>query len=103
MLRLEDLTPNAAVTGLEPGQVVRIVTTEAVGPDARTVYYKTPAGQVRERMLFRGDEPLLDLAVAGRPWAFDASGTALNLAASSSSPPAAWWNNGRTNWRKSSA
>ena len=81
MLRLEDLTPNAAVTGLEPCQVVRIVTTEAVGPDARTVYYKTPAGQVRERMLFRSDEPLLDLAVAGRPWAFDASGAAFKLAA----------------------
>jgi superfamily II DNA or RNA helicase len=81
MLPLEALTPNAAVSGLEPGQVVRIVTTEAVGPDAVTVYYKTPAGHLRERMLFRSDEPHLDLAVAGRPWAFDAPGEAFKLAA----------------------
>jgi len=81
MLTLEDLKPNAAVTGLEPGQVVRIVTTEAVGPNARTVYYKTPAGQIRERMLFRSDEPHLALAVACRPWAFDAPGEAFKLAA----------------------
>jgi len=37
MLPLEDLKPNGAVSGLEPGQVVRILTTEAVGPDADTV------------------------------------------------------------------
>jgi superfamily II DNA or RNA helicase len=81
MLTLEALKPTAVVSGLEPGQVVRIVTTEVVGPDAITVYYKTPAGHLRERMLFRSDEPLLDLAVAGRPWAFDAPGEAFKLAA----------------------
>ena len=32
-------------------------------------------------MLFRSEEPHLDLAVAGRPWAFDAPGEAFKLAA----------------------
>ncbi|MDD3353127.1 helicase-related protein [Zoogloea sp.] len=81
MLKLEDIKKNAAVAGLEPGQVVRIVTTEPVGDNALTVYYKTPDGEVRERMLFRTDEVNLSLAEAGRPWAFDAPGEDFKLAA----------------------
>lgn len=81
MLKLEDIKKNAAVAGLEPGQVVRIVTTEVVGGNALTVYYKTADGSLRERMLFRTDEILLSLAEAGRPWAFDAPGEEFKLAA----------------------
>lgn len=80
MLKLEDIQKNAAVTGIEPGQVVRIVTTEPVGDSARTVYYKTPDGKLLERMLFRTDEAALYLAEAGRPWAFDAPGEDFKLA-----------------------
>lgn len=81
MLKLEDIRKNAAVAGIEPGLIVRVVTTEPVGPDALTIYYKTADGALRERMLFRSDEPNLALAEAGRPWAFDAPGEAFKLAA----------------------
>jgi len=81
MLKLEEIRKNASVSGIEPGQVVRIVTTEPVGPDALTVYYKTPDGRLLERMLFRSDEANLSLAEAGRPWAFDAPGEDFKLAA----------------------
>jgi superfamily II DNA or RNA helicase len=81
MLKLEEIKNNAAVAGIEPNVVVRIVTTEAVGSDALTVYYKTPDGKLHERMLFRADEASLSIAEAGRPWAFDASGEAFKLAA----------------------
>ncbi|TSE31542.1 DUF3883 domain-containing protein [Tepidimonas taiwanensis] len=80
MLKLEQIQKNASISGLEPGQVVRIVTTEPVGDDALTVYYKTADGTLRERMLFRSDEARLSLAEAGRPWAFDAPGEAFKLA-----------------------
>ena len=56
MLKLEAIKKNAAIGGIEPGQVVRIVTTEPVGPDAVTVYYKTSDGRLQERMLFRADD-----------------------------------------------
>lgn len=36
MLKLEDISKNAAVAGIEPGAVVRIVTTEPVGDNALT-------------------------------------------------------------------
>lgn len=81
MLTLENIQKNAAITGIEPGQVVRIVTTEPVGDNALTVYYKTVDGQLHERMLFRADEATLSLAEAGRPWAFDAPGADFKLAA----------------------
>jgi superfamily II DNA or RNA helicase len=79
MLKLEEIKKNASVSGIEPGHVVRIVTTEPVGTDALTVYYKTADGHLRERMLFRTDEALLSLAEAGRPWAFDAPGADFKL------------------------
>jgi superfamily II DNA or RNA helicase len=81
VLKLEQIQKNAAISGLEPGQVVRIVTTEPVGDNALTVYYKTADGTLRERMLFRTDEANLSLAESGRPWAFDAPGDAFKLAA----------------------
>ncbi|OYT73953.1 MAG: RNA helicase, partial [Chloracidobacterium sp. CP2_5A] len=80
MLKLEQIQKSAAISGLEPGQVVRIVTTEPVGDNALTVYYKTADGTLRERMLFRTDEANLSLAEAGRPWAFDAPGEEFKLA-----------------------
>ena len=81
MLKLEEITKDAALSGIEPNQVVRVVTTEPVGDNALTVYYKTPDGRVLERMLFRTDEAALSLAEAGRPWAFDAPGAEFKLAA----------------------
>lgn len=80
MLKLEDIKKNAVISGIEPGHVVRIVTTEPVGDNALTVYYKTADGNLLERMLFRSDQSKLSLAQAGRPWAFDAPGDEFKLA-----------------------
>lgn len=81
MLKLEEIKKGAAISGLESGEVVRVVTTEQVGEHTLTVYYKRPDGELRERMLFRTDEASLALAQSGRPWAFDASGDDFKLAA----------------------
>lgn len=81
MLRLEDIKKDAAINGIEPGQIVQIVTTEPVGENALTVYYRTADGRVKEQMLFRSSEASLCLAEAGRPWAFDAPGEEFKLAA----------------------
>ncbi len=81
MLKLEQIQKNAVISGIEPGQVVRVVTTEPAGDSALTVYYKTSDGKLLERMLFRTDEANLSLAEAGRPWAFDAPGEEFKLAA----------------------
>lgn len=79
MLKLEDIKKDAAISGIVPGEVVRVVTIEPVGEHALTVYYRTASGQLAERMLFRSDEPNLAIAEAGRPWAFDAPGAEFKL------------------------
>ncbi|TSE24783.1 hypothetical protein [Tepidimonas aquatica] len=82
MLKLEQIQKKSAdLSGVEPGQVVRIVGTEPASSDSLTVYYKTADGTLRERMLFRTDEANLSLAEVGRPWAFDAPGEEFKLAA----------------------
>lgn len=45
MLKLEEIQKNAALNGIEPGQVVRIVTTEPVGDSVSAVGASGDSGQ----------------------------------------------------------
>ncbi len=81
MLKLESITKNALISGIEAGQVVRIVSADLMGDNAISVVYKTNDGRLGERVLFRTDEANLSLAEAGRPWAFDANGEDFKLVA----------------------
>ena len=80
MLKLETITKNAVITGIESGHAVRIVSTDPLGDNAVSVVYKTNDGRLGERVLFRTDEANLALAEAGRPWGFDASAADFKLA-----------------------
>ncbi|EPR9732825.1 helicase-related protein [Enterobacter bugandensis] len=79
MLKLEDVKKDAQVRGIFAEEIVRIVQVEPVGDAAITVYYKDSQGKLGEQMLFRSDEPRLELATVGRPWAFDAPGAEFKL------------------------
>ncbi len=56
MLKLEDLKRDAQVRGLELNEVVRIVTVEPLGEDARTVIYRREDGSIADQTVFRNDE-----------------------------------------------
>ncbi len=71
-MKLEDIKSGAVVRGIDLAEPVRIVSVDAAGPDAVTVYYKKSGGKLLERMLFRSDEANLVLEAPGRPWSFDA-------------------------------
>lgn len=79
-MKLEEIKSGAVVRGIDPAEPVRIVSVDAAGPDAVTVYYKMTSGKLLERMLFRSDEAKLVLETPGRPWAFDAPGEDYKLA-----------------------
>lgn len=79
MIKLEDIKKDAQVRGIQGDEIVRIVQTEPVGEHALTIYYKDSQGRLNEQMLFRSDEARLELAQAGRPWAFDAPGEDFKL------------------------
>jgi len=79
MLKLEDIKKDAQIRGIQSDEIVRVVQVEPVGDAALTVYYKDSQGKLGEQMLFRSDESRLELATAGRPWAFDAPGAEFKL------------------------
>lgn len=79
MIRLEDLTPNAAIRGLLPDCLVTVVNVQWFGSEALELTYKTPAGKVANELLYRSDEPRLDLVEQGRPWSFDGDGALFRL------------------------
>ena len=67
MIRLEDLQTNAALRGLLPDCFVTVVSVQWFGSEALELTYKTPAGRVANELLYRHDEPRLDLVEQGRP------------------------------------
>jgi len=80
-LKLEDLQPDAAVRGILPDAAITIVSVEWHGSDALTLVYRGPNGRVADEILYRHDEPRLEIVEAGRPWSFDGDGALYRLVA----------------------
>jgi SNF2 family DNA or RNA helicase len=71
VVKLEQLHPNATVRGLLPDCLVVVVSVQWFGSEALELTYKTPAGKVANELVYRHDEPRLELVELGRPWSFD--------------------------------
>jgi SNF2 family DNA or RNA helicase len=81
MIRLDDLTPGASLRGILPDSLVTIVAVQWYGSDALELTYKDAGGRPGTRLLYRDDEPTLELVSAGRPWSFDGDGHLFRLVA----------------------
>src|SRR5690242_3663179 len=68
LIKLEDLRPNAAVRGLLPDSLVTVVNVQWFGSEAIELTYKTPTGKVANELVYRHDEPRLEIVEQGRPW-----------------------------------
>jgi SNF2 family DNA or RNA helicase len=79
MSPLEDLQPNAAVRGLLPDGLVTVVNVQWFGSEAVELTYKDAAGRVANVLLYRHDEPRLEVVEQGRPWSFDGDGALFRL------------------------
>ena len=79
MLKLEDLQPDATVRGILPDAAVGVVSVEWHGSDALTLVYRAPNGRVADEILYRHDEPRLEIVEVGRPWSFDGDGAVFRL------------------------
>jgi SNF2 family DNA or RNA helicase len=77
--KLEDLKPNAAVRGILPDVLVSVVSVQWFGSQALELTYKDSGGRVASQLLYRHDEPRLEIAEAGRPWSFDGDGALFRL------------------------
>ncbi len=78
-MMLEDLQPTAAVRGILPDGAVTVVNVQWFGSEALELTYKTPAGKVANELLYRHDEPRLEIVEQGRPWSFDGDGALFRL------------------------
>jgi len=77
--RLEDLHPHALVRGILPSVPVTVVSVQWFGSHAVELTYKDPAGRLGNVLLYRDDEPRLELVEQGRPWSFDGDGALFRL------------------------
>ena len=80
MTRLENLTPGALVRGVASDGSIEVVNIKWFGDSALELTYKTPAtGNVSTRLLYRDDEPGLEVVEHGLPWSFDGDGALFRL------------------------
>src|SRR6202166_4447252 len=79
MTRLEDLQPTAAVRGILTDEVVTVVSVQWFGSEALELTYKGASGRVANELLYRHDEPRLQVVEHGRPWSFDGDGSTFRL------------------------
>jgi len=79
MARLEDVTPGASLKGVLPDALVTVTAVQWFGSEAIELTYKTPTGMVANELLYRHDEPRLEIAQQGRPWSFDGEGALFRL------------------------
>src|ERR1700722_8460773 len=79
MAALEGLKPNASVRGILPTSIVTVVNVQWFGSEAVELTYKDAAGKVANELLYRHDEPRLEIAEEGRPWSFDGDGRMFRL------------------------
>src|SRR4051812_28224364 len=79
MSRLEDLLPNTAVRGILPDQIVTVTSVQWFGSDALELTYKDAGGKVANQLLYRHEEPKLEIVETGRPWSFDGDGAMFRL------------------------
>ena len=79
MATLEDIKAGAAVRGLTPDGVAKVVQVEWFGDQAIKVTFEDASGAVKNRLVYRNEEPTLEIVASGRPWSFDGDGNLLRL------------------------
>ncbi len=81
MANLEHLKPGIKVKGIVPGQSVTVVDVKWHGSTAVELFYKRADGQPGTQLLYRNDEPNLEIAETRRAWRFNADGDLFRLVA----------------------
>ena len=80
MSELESLNSGALVRGVTSDGPAEVVNVRWFGDSAVELTYKTPTtGAVGTRLLYRDDEPSLEVIECGLPWSFDGDGHIFRL------------------------
>lgn len=79
MLKLEQLQTGTRVRGLSTEGSATVKSVQWYGDHGLEVVFTDAQGRLQQRLVYRDDEPTLDLVQEGRPWSFDADGELLRL------------------------
>ena len=79
MVRLEDITVGANVTGVAGSTLITIIAVKWHGNAALEITYKDAYGQLSNQLLYREDEEHLSVNDRNTPWSFDADANLLRL------------------------
>jgi len=79
MARLEELTRGATVKGILPNDLVTVVDAKWIGSVAVELTYKDSAGHLGSELVYRDNEPTIEVVTAGSPWSFDGDGSLFRL------------------------
>ncbi|MTI83874.1 MAG: DUF3883 domain-containing protein [Firmicutes bacterium] len=79
MARLEELTPGTSVKGILPDCLVNVVDIKWYGNAVIELTYKDSSGHLGNQLLYRYNEPTLEIVDIGRSWSFDGDGALLRL------------------------
>jgi len=78
-LRLEDLKSDALVKGIRRDEAVTVVAVKWIGDDVLDLTYRASGGQLGQQLVYRDQEPRLEIVEAGKQWAFSADGALFKL------------------------
>jgi len=90
MATLEEIHTGGRIAGLTPAGVATVESVQWIGEQALRVIFRSDGNQLGERLLYRDDEPTLDVVEAGRPWSFDGDGELFRLASEAHRIHLAW-------------
>lgn len=79
MSKLEDIKPNASVSGIISDSLVAVLNVKWFGSDALDLTYKTHDGRLGSELLYRDDETRIEIVEQDRPWSFDGDGALFRL------------------------
>ncbi|HEV2380846.1 MAG TPA: helicase-related protein [Terriglobia bacterium] len=79
MTRLQDLRVGAILRGLIPGQAVTLRHVELHSDDVASVTYVDGEGKVEQALIYKDQEPQLELVQQSRPLSFEADGDLFRL------------------------
>lgn len=79
MAAFEEIHAGTRVKGLSPSGNATVESVHWIGQQALRIIFKGDDGKLLERLLYRTDEPTIEIVKTGRPWSFDGDGELLRL------------------------
>lgn len=80
MAKLEEVTRGSVVKGILSKNDVTVVDVKWIGSSAIELTYKDAQGDLGSQLVYRDNEPMLEIASDGLPWSFTGDGNLFRLA-----------------------